>query len=67
MKKKKKNVLTIMALTWYLILSTFAGAYVYINYLTPEYEAAYWTALFFYAAGIYMSIAAYVITKEDKP
>lgn len=66
MGNKTKQRLKIIALGWYLTLTTWIGTFVYNNYLVDGYEFAYYLTLIFHYTSIYFVIMHYFIEGKDK-
>jgi hypothetical protein len=65
MGNKNKIRLMIMILGWYLIGTTWLGAFIYNNYLVEEYETAYWLTIAFHYLSLYVIVMHYSIEGKD--
>ena len=55
----------IMILGWYLIGTTWLGAFIYNNYLAEGYEVGFWLTILFHYLSLYVIVAHYSIEGKD--
>ncbi len=58
---KKNQRIAILLMSLFIIGSIWLIAYLKNNFVTDEYEGAFWLSLLFYGIGIYVVIAHYII------
>lgn len=64
MKSKNKIRLMILALGWYVTATTWFGAWLYNNYVTDNYEVAFWITAIVHWLSLYIVAAHYSIEGE---